>query len=245
MLQKPSSQCCPKAPRQRGHVQQMALLPFYTWESGGKLLCRWVSGIGQRHSKRLWGSCLSGFSFFWVSAKARGHEPRTWEKRSRSEPSVQALSLWSSQFCSEVAHGTVIARDKGEMRHFQHGSVLPELRIYSVPLKHVLLFYSFPGVSSGLSTPWKSSRMGEWNDAESPSCPNVFPDYWIVAIFLSACPLKVLDQNRQDMASKHSTFKTERMQFQQPCLFELNGLYVTSDRTAEVFFSNFYWLPRR
>lgn len=83
--------------------------------------------------------------------------------------------------------------------------------------------------------------MGEWSDAESPNCPNVFPDYWIVARHssLPLALLKVLYQNRQDVASKHSTFKTERKQFQQPCLFELNGLYATPNRLAEVFFLTF------
>lgn len=58
--------------------------------------------------------------------------------------------------------------------------------------------------------------------------------WWHFSLVLAL--LKVLDQNRQDVVSKHSTFRTKRMQFQQPCLSELHGLYVTPNRTADIFF---------
>lgn len=150
--------------------------------------------------------------------KQGGHELSTWEKPSRSEPNVQALSLWSSRCCSwialqkptELCHCT---GQRGECDMFDMAvSFLSEGSIQFLR-STLYFFYSFPGAPSGLTTPWKSSRIGEWSDAESPKCPNVFPDHWIVARHssLPLALLKVLDQNRQDVAAKHSTFKTERI----------------------------------
>lgn len=84
--------------------------------------------------------------------------------------------------------------------------VFSELRIYSISLEHPNLFNPSP-VHLLVRTHHENPQ--GWGDGvllDSQKRENMFHDFWIVAIFLFVL-LNVLAQNRQDMASKYSTFK--------------------------------------
>lgn len=141
------------------------------------------------------------------------------------EPNRQPPSLWPliiQLMDSTVEAKRTLSHLTGQVWCFQNDAISHLFWVENVShsFEHPLPFYSFLDTSSGENTTGTSSRMGAWSDADSPNCQNMFPDCWVVGTPFSLLftLLKVLDQNWQDVASKHSTPQIERVPSQQPGL---------------------------